>query len=32
MHCMRARVCLTVYFWVPLPGGGREGAGAEGQT
>lgn len=33
MHaCMRARVCQTVYFWVPLPGGEREGAGAEGQT
>lgn len=31
-ECMRARVCQTVYFWVPLPGGEREGAGAEGQT
>lgn len=30
--CMCARLCQTVYFWAPLPGGEREGAGTEGQT
>lgn len=32
IFAMCAHVCQTVYFWVPLPGGEREGAGAEGQT